>query len=218
MASKRQFAVLGLGRFGISAAQTLEEMGYEVLGVDMDENLVSSLAESLSQVVSFDMRDARAMDQVGIDHFDTVIIASKNLEASLMATMLCKERNVPEIVVKAIDERHAEMARRLGATQVVFSERDMARRTVMHLVSKNAVDYIDLAGSVKIISIIVPEELVGKNLIEADLRSRYNIVIIAIRHEGETMVTPAPSYRFASGDNIFLIGTEQSLAEFERSF
>ena len=92
MAGKRQFAVLGLGRFGISAAQTLEEMGYEVLGVDMDENLVSSLAESLSQVVSFDMRDARAMDQVGIGSFDTVIIASKNLEASLMATMLCKER------------------------------------------------------------------------------------------------------------------------------
>ena len=149
MGSKKQFAVLGLGRFGLSAARTLEEMGVEVLGVDMDVNLTESLTGTLSQVVSFDIRDARGLDQVGIDHFDAVIIALKNLEASLMATMLGKERNVPEIVVKAIDERHAEMARRLGATQVVFSERDMARRTVMHLVSKNAVDYIDLGANLQ---------------------------------------------------------------------
>ncbi|SEH32744.1 potassium channel family protein [Selenomonas sp. KH1T6] len=216
MGSRKQFAVLGLGRFGLSAARTLEEMGAEVLGVDMDVNLTESLTGILSQVVSFDIRDARGLDQVGIGNFDAVIIALKNLEASLMATMLCKERGVPEIVVKAIDERHAEMARRLGATQVVFSERDMARRTVMHLVSKNAVDYIDLAGSVKIISIIVPESLVGKSLIESDLRGRYNIVVIAIRHGSETMVAPAPSYCFAEGDNLFIIGTEQSLAEFER--
>ena len=129
MRNKRQFAVLGLGRFGVSAAMTLENMGYEVLAVDMDTNLVSSLTEKLSQVVSFDMRDARAMDQAGIGSFDTVIIATKNLEASLMAAMLCKERQVPEIVVNAFDERHAEMARRLGATKIIFSERDMARRT-----------------------------------------------------------------------------------------
>ncbi len=216
MGSRKQFAVLGLGRFGLSAARTLEEMGAEVLGVDMDVNLTESLTGTLSQVVSFDIRDARGLDQVGIGNFDAVIIALKNLEASLMATMLCKERGVTEIVVKAIDERHAEMARRLGATQIVFSERDMARRTVMHLVSKNAVDYIDLAGSVKIISIIVPESLVGKSLIESDLRRRYNIVVIAIRHGAETMVAPAPSYCFAEGDNLFIIGTEQSLAELER--
>ena len=218
MAGKRQFAVLGLGRFGISAAQTLEEMGYEVLGVDMDNSVVSALTETLSQVVSFDMRDARAMDQVGIGSFDTVIIAAKNLEASLMATMLCKERNVPEILVKAIDERHAEMARRLGATKVVFSERDMARRTVMHLVSPNAVDYIDLAGSIKIININVPAPLVGRSLIESNLRSKYNVNVIAIRHGNEIMVTPPPDYCFAEGDNIFIIGKDSSLVEFERDF
>lgn len=218
MAKKRQFAVLGLGRFGVSAARMLEEMGYEVLCVDMDDKLVGTLSESLTQVVSFDMRDARAMDQVGIGNFDTVIIAAKNLEASLMATMLCKERNVPEILVKAIDDRHAEMARRLGATQVVFSERDMARRTVMHLVSDNAVDYIDLAGSLKIINIETPQELLGKTLLEANLRGRYNVNVVAIRHGHETMVTPPPTYRFAEGDNIFIIGKESSLVELERDF
>ena len=217
MEKKKQFAVLGLGRFGISAALTLEEMGYEVLGVDMDAGRLAEYSDSLSQAVAFDMRDARAMDQAGIGEFDTVIISSKNLEANLMAVMLCKERNVPEIVVKAIDERHAEMARRLGATKVVFSERDMARRTVMHLVSDNAVDYIDIAGSIKIINVDVPKYLLGKNLIEADLRKRFNVSVIAVRHGGESKVNPDPNYRFAPGDDIFLIGTEGALAEFERS-
>ena len=128
---QKQFAILGLGRFGKNVALTLEEMGYEVLGVDKDETIVADLAEHLTRVVSFDIRDARALDQVGIANFDTVVIASKNLESSLMATMLCKERNISEIVVKAIDERHAKMAERLGATKIIFSERDMARRVAM---------------------------------------------------------------------------------------
>lgn len=217
MKRKKQFAVLGLGRFGINAAIALEKMGYEVLGVDMDAGRLAEYSDSLSQVVSFDMRDARAMDQAGIGEFDTVIISSKNLEANLMAVMLCKERNVPEIVVKAIDERHAEMARRLGATKVIFSERDMARRMVMHLVSDNAVDYIDLAGSIKIINVNVPKYMQGKNLIEADLRRRFNVSVIAVRHGEEYRVNPDPNYRFAPGDDIFLLGTEESLAEFERS-
>lgn len=218
MASKRQFAVLGMGRFGISAALTLEDMGYEVLGADMDANLVSSLSEKLSQVVSFDMRDARAMDQVGIGSFDTVIIASKNLEASLMATMLCKERQVPEIVVKAIDERHAEMARRLGATKVIFSERDMARRTVMHLVSDNAVDYIDIDANIKVINVVTPKSLVGKNLLESDLRKRFNVVVIAIRRGSKVVVTPSPTYRFTAEDHLYIIGTVASLNAFEKTF
>lgn len=218
MASKRQFAVLGLGRFGISAALTLESMGYEVLGADMDVGIVSTLSEKLSHVVSFDMRDARAMDQVGIDSFDAVIIAAKNLEASLMATMLCKERQVPEIVVKAIDERHAEMAKRLGATKVIFSERDMARRMVMHLVSDNAVDYIDIDADIKVINIVTPKQLVGKNLLEADLRKKHNVVVIAIRHGSEVFVTPSPTYRFAAEDHLYIIGTGASLTSFEQDF
>ncbi len=217
MERKKQFAVLGLGRFGMSAALTLEKMGYEVLGVDMDAGRLADYADSLSQVVAFDMRDARAMDQAGIGEFDTVIISSKNLEANLMAVMLCKERNVPEIVVKAIDERHAEMARRLGATKVIFSERDMARHMAMHLVSDNAVDYIDISGSIKILNVDVPKYLLGKNLIEADLRGRFHVSVIAIRHGGEFRVNPDPNYRFAPGDDIFLLGTAGALAEFERS-
>ena len=214
MAKEKQFAVLGLGRFGKYVALTLEEMGYEVLGVDRDENIVADLSESLTRVVSFDIRDARSLDQVGISNFDTVVIASKNLESSLMATMLCKERNISEIVVKAIDERHAEMAKRLGATKIIFSERDTARRVAKHLVS--AVDYIELDTDINILNLDVPQKFIGKNLIELNLSSAYNVNIIAIISNGKTIVTPEPKHIFTEGDKIFVIGSASALSNFER--
>ena len=215
--ANKNFAVFGLGRFGRSVALTLEEMGYNVLGVDRDETITASLAETLTRVVSFDVRDAKALREAGIADFDAVVIASKNLESSLMATMLCKEMGVPEIVIKAIDERHAEMAKRLGATKVIFSERDTARRLALSLISDNAVDYMEIDANIKVLSLPAPKNLIGKNLIEANLRAAYNVNIIAIIRGNETIVTPPPNHVFAEGDKIFVTGTPVALAEFERN-
>ena len=215
MSRKKQFAILGMGRFGSSLAIALENMGYEVLCVDIDESKVTRLAETVSRVVSFDIRDAKALDQAGIESFDTVVISAKNLESSLMATMLCKERNVPEIIVKAIDERHAEMAKRLGATQMVFSERDMARRVALNLVSTNMMDCIEIDADINIINFYVNAALQGKKLQESNLRSKYGLNVIAIVHDNETVITPPPTYAFSEGDKIFAVGSRTALSRFE---
>ncbi|MBR2773732.1 MAG: TrkA family potassium uptake protein [Selenomonadaceae bacterium] len=213
---KKNFAVFGLGRFGRNVALTLEEFGYNVLGVDKDDNIVAEMAESLTKVVSFDIRDAHALREVGISDFDVVIIASKNLEASLMATMLCKELNVGEIIVKAIDERHAEMAKRLGATSLIFSERDTARQLAQQLVSKNSYDLKEIDDNIGILSLKVPQRLIGKNLIETNLRKEYSVNVIAIRSGNEMLVPPPPKHVFSSDEKIFVIGTNETLANFER--
>ena len=214
---RKNFAVLGLGRFGKSIALELDQMGFDVLAVDKDEAIAASMVDYLTNVVSFDMRDSRAMEQAGIAEMDTVIITSKNLEASLMATMLCKKFNVKEIVVKAIDERHAEMAKSLGATKMVFSERDMARNVAMSLVSPNSINYVDIDININILSSDVPEKIVGKNLIQANLRADYNVNIIAIVCNGETIVTPPPTRIFTKDDKIFVIGTPAALVNFENN-
>lgn len=216
MKNKKQIAVLGLGRFGRSAAITLEEMGCEVLGVDKDENVIEQISDKISRIVSFDIRDARAFDQIGIENFDIVIISSKNLESSLMATMICEEKNIPEIIVKAIDERHAEMAKKLGATKIIFSERDMARRLAMNLISENAIDYIEIAADVKILSLDMPKKICGKNLITSNLRMKYNVNLIAIVKNSETTVNPEPTHIFEEDEKIFLIGTQDALINFEK--
>ena len=155
---KKNFAVLGLGRFGRNVALTLEQMGYNVLGVDKDEAIAAEMAESLTEVVSFDIRDAHSLREVDIANFDVVVIASKSLEASLMATMLCKEFGVNEIVVKAIDERHAIMAEKLGATRIIFSERDTARRLARSLVLGNAADLMEIDKDMGVLSMNAPPD------------------------------------------------------------
>lgn len=216
MKNKKRIAVLGLGRFGRSAAITLEEMGCEVLGVDKDEAVIEQLSEKISKIVSFDIRDSRAFEQIGIENFDVVIISSKNLESSLMATMICEEKNVPQIIVKAIDERHAEMAKKLGATQIIFSERNTGRRLAMHLISENVIDYIEIAADVKILSLDMPKKIIGKNLITSDLRKNFDVNVIAIMKNSEMTVNPEPTHIFEENEKIFLIGTQVALANFEK--
>ena len=216
MNNKKQFAILGMGRFGTNLAISLEKMGYEVLCVDIDENVVSRLTEYVSRIVSFDIRDAKAFQQIGIESFDTVVITAKNLEASLMATMLCKEHNISEIIVKAIDERHAEMAKRLGATQMIFSERDTARRLAKHLVSPNSLDSIEIEADINIISFYAKDSLQGKMLKDSNLRSEYGLNVIAIIRDNEPVITPLPTFVFKDGDKIFAVGSDKSLIKFEQ--
>lgn len=213
---KKNFAVFGLGRFGRNVALTLEELGYNVLGVDKDENVIAEMADSLTKVVSFDIRDTHALKEIGILNFDVVVIAAKNLEASLMATMLCKEFNVKKIIVKAIDERHAKMAKKLGATEVIFSERDTARRLARRLVSKNSSDLKEIDKDIGILSLKLPKKFIGKTLLDANLRGEYNVNVIAIKH-GEEILMPPPDYVFAANEKIFVVGKSESLVNFERA-
>ena len=214
---KKNFAVFGLGRFGRNVALTLEELGYNVLGADKDENVVAEMAQSLTKVVSFDIRDAYALNESDVSSFDVVIIASKSLEASLMATMLCKEFGVEKIIVKAIDERHAKMAEQLGATEIIFSERDTARALARRLVSQNSSDLKEIDEDIGVLSLNVPKKFVGKNLIEAELRNKYNVNVVAIKDGENILVTPPPNHIFKAGEKIFIVGTSDSLINFERA-
>ena len=133
-----------------------------------------------------------------------------------MATMLCKEFNVNEIIVKAIDERHAEMAKRLGATKIIFSERDTARQLARQLVSKNSSDLTEIDTNIGILTLNVPKKFIGKNLIETNLREEYNVNVIAIRSEDKILVPPPPNHVFIVGEKIFVVGTSEALLKFER--
>lgn len=215
MSKKKQFAVLGLGRFGSNVAISLESMGYEVLGVDKDEEIAANMADKLTHIMSFDIRNPIALKQANIGNMDTVVIASKNLEASLMAAMLCAEMKVPEIIVKAIDERHAEMVKKLGATKVIFSERDTAKRVAMHLVSENVIDYLDIDANIKILRLTLSPKHLGKNLNELDWRVKYNVTVIAIDRNGEIIISPNPNNNFEKDDKIFVLGKPEAITNFE---
>jgi trk system potassium uptake protein TrkA len=215
MDNKKQFIIFGLGRFGRSVALTLQEMGLDVLGVDNDETVVQSLAAELAHVVSTDITDERSLRALGTGNFDTAVIAVGDLGPSLMCTMLCKELGVKQIVVKAIDEHHDKMVRKLGADRVVHSEKDMGRRVAHNLVSNNIVDYIELSDDINLISVKTPASVVGKNLIETNFRKCYQVNVVAIRHKSGVTVNPEPTTVLAQDDELVVIGVAAAIKKFE---
>ncbi len=214
MERKRQFVVLGLGRFGRSVAMTLYEMGYMVLGVDRDPALVQSISNHLTNVLQLDIRDADAMAELDLSQFDAAIIAVKDLESSLMATLICRDAGIADVLVKAIDERHARMAEKMGAGHVIFSERDAGRRTAHRVAYHNILEYVEL-DDIKLVEMKVPRRYVGKNLIELDLRKNRNLNVAAVRRNGEAQIPPDPKRPLEAEDQLVLLGRKESIEQFQ---
>ncbi|HAG10188.1 MAG TPA: potassium uptake system protein, partial [Desulfotomaculum sp.] len=137
----KQFAVIGLGRFGASIARTLTKMGYEVLAVDYDEEMVNNMAEEVTYVAQANVLDERTLKSLGLRNFDTVIVAiGQEIKTSILVTVMLKEMGVGKIVAKANDELHGRVLQKIGADIVVFPEREMGTRVAHSLASRNIID------------------------------------------------------------------------------
>ncbi|MDU2065782.1 MAG: TrkA family potassium uptake protein [Sporomusaceae bacterium] len=216
---KKHYAVIGLGRFGIGVATTLAAAGYEVLVIDSEEERIQKISELFTHAVVADTTDEAALKSLGIRNFDIVIVAiGHNIEASVMTVLLLKELGAPYIVAKADSAIHGKMLEKVGADRVVFPERDMGQRIAHNLVSTNVIDYFEVAPDLGIIEVAVPENLINSNLIEADLRSRYKITIIAIRRGAEMLLSPDPNEAFLQGDGLILVGDSSGIQRFESEY
>ena len=189
MSIHQNYAVLGLGRYGLAVAEELVSSGAEVLAVDIDLSKVSAAASRLPYCKCADITDPDAMKQLGIGTIDTVIIAmADHLEASVLATMLCKEAGVKTVIAKCANETHRKILRKVGADKVVFPENESGVRLAKNLLSSGFVDIIELSKEVAMIELDVRPEWEGKTLLELDLRRKYSINIVAIRN-GKTVST-----------------------------
>lgn len=179
----RQFAVIGLGRFGSSVAKTLSEKGKEVIGVDSSEPIVQEMSEMISQAVCVDAKDDKALKAVGIQNVDVAVVAIGELEASILITLTLKEMGIKEIVVKAVTEDHKKVLEKIGATRIVMPERDMGQRVASALVTPQVLDHIDLSADSSIVEIVSPPDFVGKSLRELDIRAKHGINVIALKRK-----------------------------------
>lgn len=208
---RRQFLVAGLGLFGTSVALTLQNMGYEVFGIDSDEGLVQDISGRLTYVVCGDASDRKTLQALAVDDVDVAIVSIGNVEGNMMCTMLLKEMGVPMVVSKAVNELHGAMLGKIGADKVIYAEQDMGQRVAHNLVSSNIMDYIELSSQVSVMSLQLPKDLVGKNLIEADLRRRYDVNVVAIKRGAQTIVNPRAQEIFLAGDEIIILGTHEGV-------
>ena len=210
-AKRKQFLVAGLGLFGTSVAVTLQGLGYEVYAMDSDESLVQNLSTQLTYVVSGDASDRKTLQALPLEDIDVAVVAIGNVERNMMTTMLLKELGIKQVVSKAINNLHGAMLSKIGADKVVYAERDMGERVAHNLISAGVMDYIELSGETSVMSLPIPTEFIGKNLIEADLRRRYDVNVVAIKREGRTMVNPKAQEVFQPEDEIVVLGTHEGV-------
>lgn len=214
MGIKQTYAVFGLGRYGRAVAKELVKNGVEVLAVDMDEELVNSAATEIPYCRCADVTDAEVIKQLGIANIDVVIIAmATNLEASVMATMLCKENGVKTVIAKCANEMNYKILSKVGADRVVFPESESGIRLAKNLLSSGLVDIIDLSKDASMIELEVREEWVGKSLLELNLRRKYSINVVAIVREEEVCINIEPEKPLEKSMKLIVIANVSKLSK-----
>ncbi|MFB2919044.1 MULTISPECIES: potassium channel family protein [Aerosakkonema] len=210
----QQFAVIGLGRFGRSVCSSLHNMGYQVLGTDVDEKRVSqALTDQLvSHAVQLDSTEPTALKEAGIFEFDTVIIAIGNyIQESIITTLNLKEAGVAHVVAKASSEVHVKLLKRVGADHVVYPEFEAGCALARSLTKPAILDRFDLDTENSIVELIVPDEFHNKTIAELKLRSRYGLNLLAVSHEGKFEINPDPNRRLLKGSAIVVIGSNKDI-------
>ncbi len=210
----RSYAIFGLGHYGQAVARELSTHGAEVLAVDIDESVVNALAADIPLCKCADVTDPDVIRQLAIGSFDTVIIAmANNLEASVMATMLCKEAGVKTVIAKCSDDMHRRILSRVGADRVVFPEREAGSRLAQNLLSAGFVDMIELSRDLSIVEVNVQSGWVGKNLIELNLRRRYEWNVVALRRGNEVTVAVDPELPLREDMKLIVIAKTAKLSK-----
>ncbi|MFH1856491.1 MAG: TrkA family potassium uptake protein [Candidatus Omnitrophota bacterium] len=180
----KQFAVLGLGRLGSTVAMTLGQQGYQVLAIDIKKEPVQQISEFVTQAVQLDATDEKALRAVGMGNVGAAVVSTgSNLEASILITLILKEIGVKQIIAKGVSEEHSRVLEKVGATKVVFPERDMGIRIAKNLISPQIIEHIGLSDKFSILEITAPKEFIDKSLGKLDARAKYGINIIAIKRK-----------------------------------
>ena len=212
----RQFAIIGIGRFGSNMAKALTKMGYEVLAIDKNMERVQEFSNEFTHVVQADATDENALRELGILNFDVVVVAiGEDVQANVLTTLQLKEIGAPYIVSMARDSLQIKLLEKIGADRVVSPERDMARRVAYNLASTSVMDYIELSPQFSIVEIAVPEDFLDKTLMESDIRAKYGINVVAIKRKNDLIISPRPTERLQKGDVAIVVGSNDGINSLE---
>jgi trk system potassium uptake protein TrkA len=206
-----KFCVIGLGRFGYHVATRLAENGMEVLGVDSNELIVSSIKDYITQAVSISINDENSLRSIGVDEMDVVIVAvGENFAASILITALLKKRlKIPQVITRAISDIHKEILVLTGADQVILPEQE----TAIVLANNLSLPFTVLSRIGKQFSIAqieAPSAFIGKTLKKIALQDHYRVTAIGIKKQEEVKLIEK-EYVIAKGDQLVLAGLNRDI-------
>jgi len=210
----KKFAVIGLGNFGFHAAKALYEDGNEVLAVDADKGRVQAIDAFCTEAIVLEATDKDALKALGLEHMDGVIVSTgTKISTSILICLYLHEIGIKKILVKALDEDHEKILKRVGATEIIHPERDMALRISRGLSRPNVLDFIPLSDEFDLIQVGPPSAFIGKSLKDLNLRAKYSVHIIAIKElvpENFILVPPA-TFVIKDSDILIMLGKSDDI-------
>jgi len=210
----KRVVVIGLGIFGFNIAKDLYENGFEVVAIDKNKEIIQKIKDFSTKAILADGTDKEVLESLGIQPDDVVIISfGEDLAASTLITLHLREMKVKTIIVKAPNEDHKHVLDKVGATEVIIPEKEIADKVAKSLISPNVLDYIPLSKDYTICEMAPPPSFMGKTIAELHLRSKHHIEVIAIREmlpERLTMV-PHADFVIKDSDILVVIGKEEDI-------
>ena len=213
MKAKKHIAVIGLGEFGRELAQQLAKE-CEVLALDREEAMVAAILDKVQRALILDVRDFHALSSVVTGDFDEAIVSmGESLESSILATLYLKKIGVKRIWAKATTEDHAAILISIGASEIIFPERETARRLAAQLINPNLLDFIPLEGDYRVMDVAPPDNFYGQTLVDLDLRRRFGVFVLAIKElvPMRFVFLPTPDFVIKPSDILVMIGKERDL-------
>lgn len=209
---EKSYAVIGLGQFGMSVAETLAELDCDVLAIDAREENIQEIADKVTYAVRADVREPEVLRALGVQNVDVAVIAvAENMEASIMATMQAKELGVPYVLAKAMNALHGKILEKIGADRVIYPEQSMGLRVARNLMSGGFLDVFELSTEFSMAEFPVPTEWIGKSLQELQLRESHDINIIAIKVGDDVEINLDPMKPLEADWHLMAIGKNKVL-------
>ena len=213
---KKEFAVIGLGRFGSSIIKELRELNVNVLAIDKDEAIINDYKDMVTEAVIGNTMDENVLKSVGITNFDHVIVAiGENIQASILTTLILKDLGVEKVTVKAQNDYHGRVLEKIGADAVIHPERDIGRLLAHRLVSTHTLDILEISDDHSIVEFKAIDDFTDKTLEQLDFRNEFGVSVLAIKRHEHIIVSPDANTKILEDDILILIASDQDLSRFE---
>jgi trk system potassium uptake protein TrkA len=213
---QQRMVVIGLGIFGLNVVRELYAGGFEVIAVDKSKDAVQRVRDCATKAIQADGTDKEIMEQIGIQEDDVVIISfGEDLAAATLTTLHLKQMKVRTIIVKAPNEEHKLILEKIGATEVMIPEKEIAHKVAKSLISPNVLDYLPLSDDYMISEMAPPNSFLGKSISTLQLRSRYHVEVIAIRDmvSDKVIMVPGADFVIKDGDVLVMVGKEKDIQQ-----
>ena len=215
----RSFAIIGLSNFGSYLAKFLTELGHRVMTIDKDEERTERIKSYVDRAIIADATDKETLKGLGLEELDSVVVSlGEQIDASVLVTLYLREIHVKEIIAKASTEDHGRVLEIIGATRIVFPERDEALRLAKTLESDYLIDSIPLGDNLSVIETATPISFLGKSIGDLDLRRKYGVLVVAVKElvPQKTIMIPNADQVFKDSDILLILGTDEDLLKIKK--